>query len=531
MQAAPTAPASAPRAIRLAGAAAVLAFLLLIGRFWHPVWGFSYFIQAGERYRTSAFTHARIAAFRSEPVYIYRDSGSYDGLYYSQIAYHPLLGSPELRPAIDNLPYRARRILPSALAWLLAAGRPGLIVQVYAVLNVAAWLALAALLWRLLAVRDLRTWLAWAGLLFSAGALGSVREALTDLIALALIAAAMLRRERGRGGAGWLAAAALTRETSLLAFPGLAERPWLSRANFRRAAAAVLPLAAWALYVRWRAGPDVAEPRNFTWPLLGALEKARECLAEGLHPPNPFMATLAWTGLLALAGTVVQAAYLLRRRDPADAWWRLGLPYVALLAVLGGAVWEDYPGAFVRVLLPLGLAFAVRACRTRASLAWIVAGNLSVLSGLFGLRYVPFDNREIAAARSGPEAAVVRVEDGWGFTERHRSHVYAPSHLWSWSAGTGALAVRAWPASLPSCRLDFQLRSLVPRTVTVRQGGAILWSGPVGAAKVAVSVPVRLENGAARLEFTTDAPPVPDPGDPAARSLAFAIYDAAVRLP
>ncbi len=30
----------------------------------------------------------------------------------------------DLRPAMDDLPYRARRILPSALAWLMSGGNP-----------------------------------------------------------------------------------------------------------------------------------------------------------------------------------------------------------------------------------------------------------------------------------------------------------------------------------------------------------------------------------------------------------------------
>ena len=58
----------------------------------------------------------------------------------------PCWTADELRPAVDNLAYRAQRILLPALAWLLAAGQPAWIVQVYAVLNLAGWLMLAALL-------------------------------------------------------------------------------------------------------------------------------------------------------------------------------------------------------------------------------------------------------------------------------------------------------------------------------------------------------------------------------------------------
>src|ERR1051326_8903385 len=164
---------------RAAGIAAVVLFLALGARFWHPVYGFTAFLQLD-----ASNDALKIAAFREHPVYVYRNTGGYDGLYYAQIAYHPLLDSPELKPAIDSLAYRAQRILPAALAWILSAGNPAVIVHVYSLLNVVAWLALAGLLWRLLDVNDTRDLLAWIGVMFSAGALSSVRYALTDLVAL-----------------------------------------------------------------------------------------------------------------------------------------------------------------------------------------------------------------------------------------------------------------------------------------------------------------------------------------------------------
>ena len=172
-----TAPRPARRwPLRCAAVAAVVLFLVLVARFWHPVYGLTALIQLD-----APNDNLKIDAFREHPVYVHRDTGGYDGLYYAQIAYDPLLRSVELAPAIDNLSYRARRILPPAVAWLLAAGQPAAIVHVYSFLNVAAWLALAALLWRILAVADFRGGLAWAGVLFSCGALSSVRLALTDL--------------------------------------------------------------------------------------------------------------------------------------------------------------------------------------------------------------------------------------------------------------------------------------------------------------------------------------------------------------
>ncbi len=219
---------SRPRLVGLAGLMAVALFLFLVARFWHPVYGFSVFFQLD-----ASNDELKITAFRELPVYVHRDTGPYDGLYYAQIAQDPTLRDPELPRAMDNLSYRARRILPSALAWILGAGQPAWIVHAYSLINVMAWLALALLLWRLLAVRDARSGFAWAGVMFSAGALSSVRLALTDLPALTLIAAALLAEERGRRrlATALLATSGLARETSLLAFAGMDTRPWILSAT------------------------------------------------------------------------------------------------------------------------------------------------------------------------------------------------------------------------------------------------------------------------------------------------------------
>src|ERR1035438_3573766 len=178
--------------LKSAGWGAVTAFMVLAVLFWSPYYGFTKFIQVDESDATAA-----IHELSEAPVFVYSGPNGYDGAAYAQIAFHPLLDSPELKRALGNVPYRARRILGSALAWMLAGGRTVQIANVYAALNLGVWLALAALLWVLLPVRDWQAWIAWAGLLFSAGVLHPVRLALTDLPGFALFAAAMLWAERG----------------------------------------------------------------------------------------------------------------------------------------------------------------------------------------------------------------------------------------------------------------------------------------------------------------------------------------------
>jgi hypothetical protein len=498
-------------------AAFVLAafFLLLVARFWHPVYGFSRFIQLD-----SSNDEAKITAFKTLPIYVYRNTGGYDGLYYAQIANDPSLSNPELTRATDNLGYRARRILPAALAWLLAGGKPAWIVQVYSLLNVAAWLCLALLLWRLLEVGDVRSLLAWSGVLFSAGALESVRFALTDLVALAILAGAMLGLERARTktAIGLLAAAALARETSLLGLTGLIGRPWLSLRNLIRVFAVSLPLLAWLAYIRWRTGPANPGWGNFALPFAGFIGKWRDDLIHSFHP-NPDHRWLIWTTLLTSVGLTAQTAYLLARPQWTNPWWRIGTSYVVLMLFLGTAVWEGFPGAATRVLLPLTLAFNVLATRSRAPISWLLVGNVGLVSGLLILSDVHHDPREMAAARLDGIAVIAREDQGWYGVE-HTSR-----HTWSWSDGSGDVSIEAWPKVGSDLRLEFALRSLTPCQITVRQDGVLVWQGRADANRATVSLPFTVRDGYAHLVFATDVPSTPENSDPGARPLAFAVYD------
>ena len=499
--------------IRGAGAAGVLVFLLLVARFWHPVFGFTAFLQLD-----ATNDDFKIAAFHEQPVYVYRNTGGYDGLYYAQIAYHPTLTSSELAPAIDSLGYRARRILPPALAWILAAGNPAIIVHVYSLLNVVAWLVLAFLLWQLLAVSDARGLLAWSGVLFSAGALASVRFALTDLIALTFIAGAMFAAERGRTrwAGGTLAAAALSRETSLLAVVVLWNRPWFSRKNLYLGLIVAAPLAAWMIYVRVTVANVDPGLGNFNWPFVGFIAKWRATLDQ----LNSADARYSWPTLLVLLGLTVQGLFFLVRRDDRNASWRLGAVYVALMFCLGWIVWVGFPGAAARVLLPLTFAFNLHAARTRASWAWLVLGNLTVVSGILTLAEVPEDPREIAAARTTGIACVATAGDGW-YGREQASH-----HRWSWCKGNGQVSFEAWPKADANVGLELELASPIPRTVVIKQDGRELWRGAVESRRHRESINVTLHEGRASLEFSSAAAPLHEDAAAGGRDLAFALYDA-----
>jgi hypothetical protein len=502
--------------VRAAGVAAVLLFAVLIGRYWHPVYGFTSLIQLD-----GASDDLKISTFHNLPVYVHRDTGGYDGLYYAQIAHDPTLRHPELPRAMDNFPYRARRILPPALAWVLGVGQPTWIIHTYPLLNLIAWFGLAVLLWRLLAVEDARGWLAWAGVMFSAGAIASVRLALTDLIALAIVAAALFATERARPktATAWLASAALARETSLLAFAGLIEKPWFTFRNAIRGALVALPLAAWLVYIRWRVGPADAGWANFTLPGSGLAEKwgqATAALSTVADQP------LAWTTFLATLGLTAQAAFIVTRRHLGDRWWRMGAAYVVLMLFLGTAVWEDFPGAAMRVLLPLTLAFNILAHRLRAALPWLLVGNLTVFSSFVALRDVPRDPRELASLSSfNPTGAacIARVGEGWFGVEK------SGSHTWSWSARRGSITLEAWPRANASLQLDFAVRALSPRSVLILQDGREIGRASADSKLSRHTVPLVVTQGRATIEFVSDAPGVREGTNPDARELAFALYD------
>jgi hypothetical protein len=353
-------------------------FVFVVGGFFRPGAGFSALIGFG-----AEFSDRALPAVRATAPVVQEDSG-YDGQFYAQIAVDPLLRDPTIRVALDDPGYRARRVLFSWTAWLLGLGRPAWVLEAFALQNVIAWLLLAWLLARWMRPETRRGFALWFGCLFAGGLATSVRYALVDGPSLLLVVLAVLAVERGRGWAatGLLALAGLGKETSLVAGtmlirPG-ARRPADLAALAAKGLATVLPLALWLAYVRWGAGLELsAGLRNFGLPFQAWLGKWIETVSE---LASSGLASFARFNLYALVSLTTQAAWLMVRRDPASAWWRVGASHVAFMAVLGPAVWDGYGPAATRVLLPMTVAFNVQLARERR-LFWplFVLGNLTIL--------------------------------------------------------------------------------------------------------------------------------------------------------
>ena len=183
--------------VAVAMAGLVVAFLACVAEFHERDRGFTSLLSIGD-----VLSETKVTALRSVPHHVYEGSAGYDGAYYVQLALYPALDNPELRKAIDNLPYRARRILTSWAAWVLGAGRPAWVVQAYALLNVGCWLALGWVLLRWFPPDGWGNVLRWGAVMFSHGLCMSARHSLVDGPALLLVALAMRWLEDGRGWAG-----------------------------------------------------------------------------------------------------------------------------------------------------------------------------------------------------------------------------------------------------------------------------------------------------------------------------------------
>jgi hypothetical protein len=158
-------------------------------------------------------------------------------------------------------------------------------------------------------------------------------------------------------------------------------------------------------------------------------------------------------------------------------------------------VWEGFPGASTRVLLPLTLAFNVLAARSQASFAWLLLGNLPVVNGMRSLRDVPRDTHELVAGQIPNASVIVRADARWSFRNEGWRHMVAVS------APTSAVDVETWPHDDRLIQIDVQLRGRAPVVLTIREGADVLWQNTIFARPQRVTIPCHTHAGHAHLEF------------------------------
>jgi hypothetical protein len=370
------------RGIRWVYVATVVVFLASLVQYYQRNTGFTTLISFGDQ-----FEKTRLPAVVDVPHFVHYQSPGYDGQFYAQLAVEPLLRNRGLDLALDSPSYRARRMLFSWSAYALGLGRPAWILKAYAMQNIVAWLLLAWVLLRWFPPSAPRNALAWVGCLFGVGLIYSVRFALTEGPGLLLIALAVVAIERGRPwlASGLMALIGLGRETNFIA-GGLAvdrlPKSWRDGVGLAmRGLLVVAPFAAWFLYVRSVFPPLAAsDAANFAAPFSGYFSKWAFTLAQ--LQGSGWWGSWARFNLAALVSLTVQAAFLLARREWASAWWRAGVSYALLMPLLSYSIWEGDPGAIVRVVLPMSVAFNVLVVRSRWFWPLVIAGNLTVFHGI-----------------------------------------------------------------------------------------------------------------------------------------------------
>ncbi len=499
--------------------ACLCAFARQIARFGDRHTGYSSLILFGDH-----FAPQRLPQLADVPLYTYARQVGYDGQFYAQIAVAGNPFSRDLAHALDAPAYRERRILLPLIMHAVGLGHPRLIIQAFALANLFCLALLAALLARWwFPPTDLDNLVRWTGILFGAGLVVSATRSLTDGPALLLIAIGARQLERGRT---WAAAivlglAGLVRETSVLcavvywpsqrADPG--EPIWRAR---RRALLATIicvgPIALWTAILFGHYG-HIGGLRNIAPPFFALAGKARE-LADDWRTRGFDRAMR--DEILVAATLAVQIGFLIARPQPREPWWRIGASFAAFAAFLGWPVWEGFPSAAARALLPVSLAFNRLVPRTRRGFLLLAVGNLGLLAlpDLFA-SIVPTEQVTFAGGISAHH------EGGWLVPER------AGRDTWRWASGTATLTLENPNVAPRAVTVDFQLRSVLARSVTVSVATNPATTGrftllPDRTVPVHLG-PLTLPPGKTSVVFSTDWPAWIEPG-PKQRPLAFSVH-------
>jgi hypothetical protein len=289
-----------------------------------------------------------------EHIYVFPDSGGYDGQSYHYMAHDPLDRS-DIGRAVPDPSLRYPRILLPAMAHLLAFGR-------------AAWIDVSYMLCGLFFLGLGAWWL--AQLLARAGihplfavfylsvpvAIISLDRMLVDLAATSIALGFALYLDSDRPWKLYLvlAAAALCRETGYLLFGAYALR-LLSLRRYRDTAifaTALLPAMLWTLWVRNELpGGNALGPRSL-FPLKGMLDAV-------LHPRQyrfsaPAVLTIRCLEFLQLGGIVFSIGLAFRnlRKLGMDMLRNACFLWACFAIILPPGVYDD-PFAGARILAPL----------------------------------------------------------------------------------------------------------------------------------------------------------------------------------
>jgi hypothetical protein len=327
----------------------------------NPFTGLTWLVKFGDYFEPRALPQLR--KIKHSELF---DSWGYDGQFYAQMAIRPDPHDASIVKAMDDSPYRFRRIFLSAFCHLLGCGNAAFTLHLYSLANIFFWLLAAVLLARWwIRLDDWLSLLRWSGVIFSAGALSSILCAMPDLPGLFLMMVGLyyLGSNRRLLGACFLALSGLSRETNLLGCVGVSgKKPGY-------AVLALLPPLLWFGYLLTVFGTFDGGLRNFDWPWNGVMGMFAW---ERTHGITGWRLAVPTFGAISL---YAQAFHILGHPRWSSGLWRVGAAFAALFFFLGTSVWEGYPGAIYRVLLPMTFVFNVLVKDWK----WAVAGNLHII--------------------------------------------------------------------------------------------------------------------------------------------------------
>ncbi len=510
---------------------AAFAFLALeVYNYYHFNFGYTTLPRFG-----SEFHERALPVLKDTNHYIYKRGSGYDGQFYAQLALDPLVVDPDIENALDNAPYRARRILFSWTAWAFGLGNPHWALQAYSVQNALFWALAGLLLLRWLPPTNWQNTLRFVACFFTAGFVLSFNRALLDGPGLFLIALGALLVEANRkwSGAAILGLAGLGKETNLLAVSSL----WRPSSNGSKiplgfigpAILAALPFLIWFIYIQFTLTPhgtSISGNSNFSFPLVGIFSTA----LHNLRLVGEYgMSSSIWVHYAMLASLFVQGIYLIARPKPEKVWWRIGVTYAVLMLFLGTAVWEGVDAA-PRVLLPMTIAFNLLFTRKLAFLPILLFANALTLIGLSKLEppivEVRFDilgRSDLAYDVASGTYSEIEFQNGWSVLEG------STQRYWIWSSGDGQFSYRIPGDKDVQAKLHFIPKTINAREIIFEVNGEAVWNfaSPAGYSE-AVAIPVTFKSGDNSLRMYSPTPPDKSGADP--RDLSFALYNYRVEL-
>ncbi|HLP01620.1 MAG TPA: hypothetical protein VK163_06315, partial [Opitutaceae bacterium] len=321
-----------------------------------------------------------------------------------------------------------------------------------------------------------------------------------------------------------LAGSALVRprENTLRGWAGVALRGLLAAA----------PLLLWTAYtiLHFGAGASDTGARNFAAPFAEFWHKAVVSVRE-LRSGAPLL-PYTICGLFAVVSLATQLLFLALRPRWRDAWWRIGVSFGLLMAVLGESVWEGYPSAATRVLLPMTLAFNLLLPRGWRWWPVFLLGNLSILGTPNFLRLPVGTEPPVLEA----PAALLRNSSGVGHFTVELAGPWLPSEQstgdqWRWTGGDVEIVVHNPHAFPVDAVLSFGLNSRSERPVCVIIAGREHWRGISTPSRQEVAVsPLALGPGETRIALRSDRPAEAATDGNDRRTLAFRVLDLKLSL-